>query len=139
MKTLYATTAVVTGGRMGEATLSDSPLVINMEPPRPDKSADGNNPEQLFAMGYAACFDSALGVVKRQKKADFDSTTEIEVELLQGDMHDYNLSVRIHVIAENTDLSADDVQALVEEAHKVCPYSKAVKGNINVEIGSEVK
>ncbi|PNK61113.1 Ohr family peroxiredoxin [Psychrobacter sp. FDAARGOS_221] len=139
MKTIYSTVATVKNGRMGSATVNDSDLVINMVPPSTDEDADGNNPEQLFAMGYGACFDSALGVVKKQKDAKFDSTTEVEVELLAGGMHDYNLGVRIHVIVENTDLSADEIQALVEEAHKVCPYSKAVKGNIDVEVGSEVK
>ncbi|WP_367104677.1 Ohr family peroxiredoxin [uncultured Psychrobacter sp.] len=137
MKTLYSTKATVTGGRMGTAKLEDSDLEINMAPPGGNK--EGNNPEQLLAMGYAACFDSALGVVKKMEEASFSSTTETSVDLLQGDNHDYKLAVKIHVIADSTDLSADDVQKLVEKAHEVCPYSKATQGNIDIEVTSEVK
>ena len=67
MKTLYSTQATVTGGRTGNASLKDSDLTINMVAPGSGK--DGNNPEQLFAMGYAACFDGALAAVKGEEKA----------------------------------------------------------------------
>lgn len=137
MKTLYSTKATVTGGRAGSVNLNDNDLSINMVPPGSGKS--GNNPEQLFAMGYSACFDGALGVVKQMAKAKFDSTTSIEVDLLQGDGHDYKLAAKIHVVGENTELSADEFQQLVEKAHQVCPYSKATRGNIDVEVTSEVK
>jgi osmotically inducible protein OsmC len=100
---------------------------------------EGNNPEQLLAMGYAACFDSALGVVKKMEKASFGSTTETTVDLKQGDNHDYKLAVKIHVIADSTDISSDEFQKLVEKANEVCPYSKATKGNIEMEVTSEVK
>lgn len=137
METLYSTKASVTGGRAGNASLQDSDLTINMVAPGSGK--DGNNPEQLFAMGYAACFDGALGAVKGAEKAKFDSTTEISVDLLKGDGLDFKLAAKIHVTAENTELSADEFQALVEKAHQVCPYSKATRGNIDVEVTSEVK
>lgn len=137
MKTLYSTKSTVTGGRMGTATLSDSDLEVKMAPPGTGK--EGNNPEQLLAMGYGACFDSALGVVKKMEQARFGSTTETSVDLLQGDDHDYKLAVKIHVIADSTDLSADDIQKLVEKANEVCPYSKATRGNIDIEVTSEVK
>ena len=137
METLYSTKATVTGGRTGHASLQDSDLSINMVAPGSGK--DGNNPEQLFAMGYAACFDGALAAVKQMEKAKFDSTTEVSVDLLQGEGHDYNLPTKIHVIAENTELSADEFQKLVEKANQVCPYSKATHGNIDSEVTSEVK
>ncbi|AWT49760.1 osmotically inducible protein OsmC [Psychrobacter sp. YP14] len=136
MKTLYTTQATVTGGRTGSAGLNDSDLTIDMKAPGTGK---GNNPEQLFAMGYAACFDSALGVVKQMQKIKFDSTTQAEVRLLQGDGHDYNLAVKLHVIASNTEASAEEIQKAVEAAHEVCPYSKATRGNIDVEVSSELK
>lgn len=136
MKTLYSTKATVVGGRMGSAKLNDSDLEIKMGAPGTGK---GNNPEQLFAMGYGACFDSALGVVKQMQGVKFDSTTEVNVDLLQSDNHDYNLAVTLHVIASNTDLSAEDIQKAVEKAHEVCPYSKATRGNIEVKVTSEVK
>jgi Ohr subfamily peroxiredoxin len=137
MKTLYSTKATVVGGRAGSVNLNDNDLNINMVPPGSGK--EGNNPEQLFAMGYSACFDGALGAVKQMEKAKFDSTTSIEVDLLQGEGHDYKLAAKIHVVGENTELSADEFQQLVEKAHQVCPYSKATRGNIDVEVSSEVK
>ncbi|MDV2860528.1 organic hydroperoxide resistance protein [Psychrobacter sp. CAM01] len=137
MKTLYSTKGTTTGGRAGSASLADSDLSINMVPPGSGK--DGNNPEQLFAMGYSACFDGALGAVKQMEKAKFDSTTEVEVDLMQGEGHDYKLAAKIHVIGTNTELSADEFQKLVEKAHQVCPYSKATRGNIDVEVTSEVQ
>ncbi len=137
MKTLYSTKATVTDGRVGKATLNDSDLTINMTPPGSGK--DGNNPEQLFAMGYGSCFDSALGVVKKMEGASFGSTTEVSVELLQGDNHDYNLGVKIHVIVESTDLSAAEVQKVVVKADAVGPFSNARIGNIVGEVTSEVK
>ncbi len=136
MKTLYSTKGTTTGGRAGSASLADSDLSINMPP---GSGKEGNNPEQLFAMGYSACFDGALGAVKQMEKAKFDSTTEVEVDLMQGEGHDYKLAAKIHVIGKNTDLSADEFQKLVDKAHQVCPYSKATRGNIDVEVTSEVK
>jgi Ohr subfamily peroxiredoxin len=108
-----------------------------MAPPGGNKA--GNNPEQLLAMGYGACFDSALGVVKKMENASFGATTETTVDLLQGDSHDYKLAIKIHVIAYSTDLSADEFQKLVEKANEVCPYSKATRNNIDLEVTSEVK
>ena len=137
MKSLYSTKATVTGGRTGTASLNDSDLEINMAPP--GGNMDGNNPEQLLAMGYTACFDSALGVVKKMESASFSSTTETTVDLLQGGDHEYKLAVKIHVIGADTELSNDDFQKLVEKANDVCPYSKATHGNIDIEVSSEVK
>lgn len=137
MKSLYSTKASVTGGRTGTASLSDSDLQITMVAPGGNK--EGNNPEQLLAMGYAACFDGALGVVKKMESASFSSTTEATVDLMQGGDHDYKLAVKIHVIGADTELSSDEFQALVEKANEVCPYSKATHGNIDIEVSSEVK
>ena len=136
MKTLYSTTSTITGGRVGTATLSDSDIEISMAPPGGNK--EGSNPEQLLAMGYGACFDSALGVVKKIEQASFTCSTQTTVDLLQGEDHEYKLAIKIHVIAHKTDLSADEFQALVEKAHEVCPYSKATRNNIDIEVTSEV-
>ena len=137
MEPLYSTKASVTGGRAGSASLQDSDLTINMVAPGSGK--DGNNPEQLFSMGIAACFDGALGAVKGTEKAKFDSTTEVSVDLLKGEGLDFKLAIKIHVIGKNTELSADEFQQLVEKANKVCPYSKAIHGNVDSEVTSEVK
>ena len=90
-------------------------------------------------MGYAACFDGALAAVKGEEKAKFDSTTQVSVDLMKGEGLDFKLAVKIHVVGENTELSADEFQKLVEKANKVCPYSKATHGNIDSEVTSEVK
>ena len=137
MSVLYETQATVTGGRQGVAKLNDSDLTVNLVPPGSQK--EGNNPEQLFAIGYASCFDSALNVVKQQSKAKFDSETQVTIQLNKFADTDFGLSGSIHVIASNTELSADEVQKLVEMAHQVCPYSKATKGNIDITVSSEVK
>ena len=137
MQSLYSTKATVTGGRAGKASVQDSDLTINMVAPGSGK--EGNNPEQLFAMGYAACFDGALAAVKSEEKAKFDSTTEVSVDLMKGEGLDFKLAVKIHVSAENTELSADEFQKLVEKANTVCPYSKATHGNVDSEVTSEVK
>lgn len=135
MKTLYSTTSTITGGRNGSATLSDSDLKIAMTPPGTN---DGNNPEQLLAMGYGACFDSALSVVKKTESVSFTSVTKATVDLMQSDSHDYKLAVKIHVTGSNTDLSSADFQNVVEKAHEVCPYSKATRNNIDIEVTSEI-
>lgn len=136
MTKLYETTATAVGGREGKTTLSDSELTVNMVPAGSSKA--GNNPEQLFAMGYAACFDSALNAVKRAEKAKFDENTQVTVSLnKQGDL-DFYLAVNIHVAASNTDLSAAQIQEIVEKAHQVCPYSKATRGNIEVNLTSDL-
>ncbi len=101
MNTLYSTQATVTGGRSGQASLQDSYLTINMV--APGSSKDGNNPEQLFAMGYAACFDGALAAVKGEEKVKFDSTTQVSVDLRKGEGLDFQLAVKIHVTGENTE------------------------------------
>src|SRR5690606_23866189 len=103
MKTLYSTQATVTGGRTGNASLKDSDLTINMIAPGSGK--DGNNPEQLFAKGYAACVHGALAAVKGQQKEKFDNNTEVSVYLNNDVVLDFKLAVKILVIGENTDQS----------------------------------
>lgn len=136
MSILYQTQAEVTGGREGVATLSDSDLTIQLAPPAGQKQ--GNNPEQLFAIGYAACFDSALAVVKRSNKVQFDSKTQVSIALNKFGDTDFGLSGHIHVVASNTTLDAAEVERLVQIAHTVCPYSKATQGNIDMKVTSEV-
>ncbi len=137
MKTTYATTATATEGRMGEATLSDSKLVINMQPPSP--SADGNNPEQLFAMAFGACFDGDIDIVQKKNKVKFDHVTQTEVDLLVGEHNEHRLAVKIHVIASNTDLSSEAVQSVVDEAFAMCAYANTVRDNVVTAVTSELK
>lgn len=137
MSVLYKTTATVTGARNGTATLSDNNKSYNMV--LPGSNQDGNNPEQFFAIGYAACFDGALGVIKKSSGKQFDNKVQVTVELNKEEDTKFFLSGSIHVIASNTDISEDELLSLVEKAHNVCPYSKAVAGNVDMKLSVSVE
>jgi lipoyl-dependent peroxiredoxin len=94
---------------------------------------DGTNPEQLFAAGYAACFQSALGLVGRRAHIDTsDSTITGTVGLLPNGSGGYKLSVKLAVALPG--LARETGERLLEQAHQVCPYSNAVRGNIDVDL-----
>ncbi|MFE9560461.1 organic hydroperoxide resistance protein [Streptomyces sp. NPDC006487] len=128
-------TAVATAnGREGRAVSSDGQIDLALAmPPALGGSGLGTNPEQLFAAGYAACFASALGLVGRQAKVD---TSEISVtsEVSIGkDGAGFGLAVVLRVeLPEN--LMGETGTLLVKQAHEVCPYSRATRGNIPVEL-----
>lgn len=135
MKTLYTAEALATGdGRDGHGRSSDGRLDFDLASPRElGGSGDGTNPEQLFAVGYAACFHSALRLVARQEKADVsDSSVGARVSLGQIDGGGFGLAVELEVTLPNLD--HDTAQALAEKAHQVCPYSNATRGNIDVTL-----
>ena len=96
-------------------------------------TGEGTNPEQLFAVGYAACFHSALRVVARRQKADVtDSTVAAKVGIGSNGQGGFGLAVELEVSLPAVD--AETAQALVEAAHQVCPYSNATRGNIEVKL-----
>lgn len=133
MSALY--TAVATAnGREGRAVSSDGQLDLALAmPPALGGNGQGTNPEQLFAAGYAACFASALGLVGRQAKVD---TKDISVTAEVGigpDDTSFALSVVIRVELP-AELEGETGELLVKQAHEVCPYSKATRGNIPVEL-----
>lgn len=131
MKILYKIRASSVGGRSGHAALDDNSLGFDLSPPGSGKS--GVNPEQLFAIGYAACFDSALALVAKQMKSAMKrSKTSVEVGLGQTEDGGFVLDIDLYVQVEG--VSADEAKKLAEAAHKVCPYSKATRGNIDVRL-----
>ncbi|MFC7672973.1 organic hydroperoxide resistance protein [Mycolicibacterium sp. GCM10028919] len=135
MKTLYTAEALATGeGRDGHGRTSDGRLDLDLAtPPELGGSGNGTNPEQLFAVGYAACFHSALRLVARQEKADVsDSAVGARVSLGQIDGGGFGLAVELEITLPNLD--HDAAQALAEKAHQVCPYSNATRGNIEVTL-----
>ncbi len=136
MAKIYTTTASVVGARNGTAKLSDDDKTYNMV--SPGSKEDGNNPEQFFAMGYAACFDGALGLVKKAAGKSFDSEVQVTIDLNKEGDDKFFLTGAIHVIATNTDISEDELLALVEKTHTVCPYSKAVAGNVEMALSASV-
>ena len=133
MSALY--TAVATAnGREGRAVSSDGQLDLPLAmPPALGGNGQGTNPEQLFAAGYAACFASALGLVGRQSRVD-TSDVSVTAEVAIGkDETGFGLSVVIRVELPDA-LAGETGQLLVKQAHQVCPYSKATRGNIVVEL-----
>jgi osmotically inducible protein OsmC len=135
MKTLYTAEALATGeGRDGHGRTSDGKLDLDLAtPPELGGSGNGTNPEQLFAIGYAACFHSALRLVARAEKADVsDSAVGARVSLGQLDNGGFGLAVELEISLPNLD--HDSAQRLTEKAHQVCPYSNATRGNIDVAL-----
>jgi osmotically inducible protein OsmC len=135
MDTMSLYTAVATAnGREGKAVSSDGQLNLALAfPPALGGDGKGTNPEQLFAAGYAACFASALGLVGRQAKLD---TGEISVTAeVSLDKDDTGFALSVVLRAELPEALDNEVgRSLVEQAHAVCPYSKATRGNIPVEL-----
>jgi Ohr subfamily peroxiredoxin len=134
MKVLYTAKATTKGGRDGHARTSDGKLDVAIAPPAElGGSGDGTNPEQLFAAGYGACFQSAILVVARRKKLDAsECTVDAEVQLGAVEGGVFALAVELRV--ELPGLEPDQARALVKKAHEVCPYSNATRGNIPVAL-----
>lgn len=134
MKKMYSTTIINTGGRSGESYSADKSFHVNIVPPG-TKNEDATNPEQLFAAGYSACFNSALDYVKKNAGVTGASKIEATVSLYnlsQTDLPDVKLGVEIAGHIEG--ISLEKSQELLEQTHEVCPYSRATKGNIDVVI-----
>ncbi|MFC1420986.1 organic hydroperoxide resistance protein [Streptacidiphilus cavernicola] len=129
-------TAVATAnGRDGRAVSSDGRLDLTLAmPPALGGDGQGTNPEQLFAAGYAACFASALGLVGRQAKVDTaEASVTAEVSLGSNGEGGFALAVVLRVELPEA-LQGETGRKLVEQAHQVCPYSNATRGNIPVEL-----
>ncbi|WP_328317305.1 organic hydroperoxide resistance protein [Streptomyces sp. NBC_00388] len=130
----YTAVATAENGRDGRVSSSDGNLDVVVNPPKEmGGSGAGTNPEQLFAAGYSACFQGALGVVARQEKADISgSTVTAAVSIGKTEQGGFGLEVTITASIPNVD--AATAQALIEKAHQVCPYSNATRGNIKVDL-----
>lgn len=139
MKTLYTAIATAHGGRQGHVTSDDGVLDLDTSTPKAMGGPGGaaTNPEQLFAAGYSACFQSAMMYVARQQKLDIgDSTVEGHVSIGPNDDGvGFMLAVK-HIVTLPT-LDQATAEKLVHDAHQVCPYSNATRGNIAVDF--EVK
>ncbi len=133
-KILYTAEATVTGGRIaGHGKSSDGDLEVDIRIPKElGGEGGGTNPEQLFAVGYAACFESALQRVARRMKLEAeDVSVDSKVSLAPNDNKGFDLSVELAVTLPSISDSAEAVEA-VKAAHEVCPYSNATRGNIDV-------
>jgi lipoyl-dependent peroxiredoxin len=133
-KVVYTAEAHVTGGRAGgHGQTSDGQLDLQLRLPKEmGGEGDGTNPEQLFAVGFAACFEGALGVVGRRRKAEVDDAAiDSKVSLITTEERGYNVAVELHVTLPSVSDAAEAVE-IVRDAHKVCPYSNATRGNVEV-------
>ncbi|MBZ9849137.1 organic hydroperoxide resistance protein [Mesorhizobium sp. CA14] len=137
MSALYSTQAHVSGGRNGHGETSDGLLKVDLAMPKELGGKGGaTNPEQLFAVGYAACFESAVRFVARQQKLPLqDASVTSTVSLYPNDQGGFRLGVSL--AAEIKGLDQAGAEALVSEAHKICPYSNAVRGNIDVALSAK--
>lgn len=131
MKKIYETAIVNTGGRDGEVHSPDKSFLYKVTAPGLKKE-NATNPEQLFAAAFSACFNSALELVMAQEKINEKSTVTARVSLFQDPAEGFNVAVKLEVAIENVDKA--EATRLVEKAHQVCPYSKATRGNIDVEL-----
>jgi lipoyl-dependent peroxiredoxin len=135
-KVLYTAEATVTGGRAaGHGHASDGQLDVQLRmPTEMGGEGGGTNPEQLFAVGYAACFEGALGVVGRREKAEVDDASiDSRVSLLPTGTGAFTIAVALDVTLPKIQ-DADQAVRIVTAAHEVCPYSNATRGNIDVEL-----
>ena len=131
---LYTTQAHVTGGRAGHGETSDGLLKVDLAMPKELGGPGGaTNPEQLFAIGYAACFESAMRFIAGKQKLPLqDASVTANVSLHSNDQGGFVLGVSLAAETKGLDQAAAD--ALVSAAHQVCPYSNAIKGNIEVAL-----
>lgn len=130
-KVLYTGKTHTTGGREGAARSDDVQLDVKLSPPGSGKP--GTNPEQLFAAGWSACFIGALGIAAGKRKLSLPVDTAVDAEVDLGVTNGaYLLQARLNVSLPGLD--PDLASALIDEAHQTCPYSKATRGNIAVEL-----
>jgi lipoyl-dependent peroxiredoxin len=133
---VYTARAKVTGGRAdGHGVTTDGKLDVHLRlPTEMGGDGAGTNPEQLFAVGYAACFEGALGVVGRRERIELGEVSiDSQVSLLPTPERGFTLAVSLAVTLPDVD-SAQDATRIVAAAHQVCPYSNATRGNIEVTL-----
>ncbi|HXD43382.1 MAG TPA: organic hydroperoxide resistance protein [Ramlibacter sp.] len=130
-KVIYTARTHTTGGRDGASRTDDGRLDIKLSPPA--LGGSGTNPEQLFAAGYSACFIGAMKAVAGKMKVTLPADLAIDAEVDLGPTPGaYGIAARLNVSLPGMDRAA--AQALLDAAHKVCPYSNATRGNIDVKI-----
>ncbi|MFE7773249.1 organic hydroperoxide resistance protein [Streptomyces sp. NPDC057445] len=135
-RVLYTAEATVTGGRTnGHGRTDDGALDVRLRAPAEMGGTEGGtNPEQLFAVGYAACFEGALGVVARRERVETgDASIDSRVSLLPTEDRGFKLAVELHVTLPQIQ-DPEQAARIVAGAHQVCPYSNATRGNIDVTL-----
>jgi Ohr subfamily peroxiredoxin len=135
----YRTSATATGGRDGQAATADGTLSVKLAIPKElgGPGGPGNNPEQLFAAGYAACFIGAMKAVAPAQKLRVPSDTAVTATVGIGPRSEGGFGITADLRISLPGLERADAQRLIDAAHQVCPYSNATRGNVNVGLTLE--
>lgn len=140
MSKLYTASVTASGGRNGMVKSSDGLLELDVRMPKELQGPGGaTNPEQLFAAGYAACFDSALNLVIRMKRLKEVQETQVTAHVSLDKNVDQGFDLSVVLEVSIVGVSQQQAEELVSAAHQVCPYSRATRGNIEVELHVVVK
>ncbi len=135
VQVLYTTSAIATGGRDGRAATTDGGFEVRLARPKElGGRGDGNNPEQLFAAGYSACFLSALQFVASQGGPKVPPNTQVQATVGIGPRTEGGFGLDIALEVTLPGLARADAQTLVEKAHQICPYSNATRNNVPVRL-----
>ena len=138
VQVLYRTSATASGGREGQAQSSDERLSVALSVPKElgGDGGKGTNPEQLFAAGYSACFIGAMNAVAARQKIRLESPPKIDADVsigpLTGKPGAFGIAVEMRISVPG--LEREAAEKLVAEAHEVCPYSNATRGNVDVKL-----
>lgn len=137
-QTLYTAQATTHGGRDGHVESSDGVLDLDLTRPQEmgGEGGSGTNPEQLFAAGYSACFESALRLVADNQDKDVGEVS-ITANVDLGTTGSGDFALAVELIGHMPNLSQEDAEALMNDAHEVCPYSNATRGNVEVTLAVE--
>ena len=135
MKVMYTAVATATGGRNGHVKSDNEILDLQVRTPKDlgGENDDYANPEMLFAAGYSACFDSALNLVIKKGKVKTGETSVI-AKISIGQIENGGFGLAAELAINIPEVSAEQAQELAEQAHQVCPYSNATRGNIEVKL-----
>lgn len=135
MKAMYTAEATATGGRNGQVKSKNSVLDLQVRTPKALGGANDDyaNPEMLFAAGYSACFDSALSLVIKKGKVKAGETS-VNAKVSIGKIENGGFGLAAELVVNVPGVSIEQAQELVEQAHQVCPYSNATRGNIEVKL-----
>lgn len=132
-KVMFTSTATAKGGREGHVKSDDGIIDLKLVDPAADGNETGSNPEQLFAAGYAACYDGALNLMASKQRKEIDSEITAEVSLME-DSEDKGVKIGVVLNVNIKGVSQEEAEKLANLAHDFCPYSKATRDNINVNL-----
>ncbi|CDQ40175.1 organic hydroperoxide resistance protein [Virgibacillus salexigens] len=133
---IFTSNATAKNGRDGHVKSDDGLIDLKLVNPANNKEDKGSNPEQLFAAAYSACFDGALNLVASKAKKNIDSETTAAVSFLK-DPEDNGFKISVELTIKIKGVEQSEAEELADKAHQACPYSKATRGNIKVQLNPQ--